>query len=122
MRDYPKLIPFWKENYFVTDMDNETRFADFLKKNPDLSLVAEENDEIVGTVLGSFDGRRGYIQKLVVSKSQRGKGLGKKILVQLVDKLHALGVLYIPISCEAKYLSFYKSCGFKQTEQIAISL
>jgi len=122
MNDYPKLIPFWKENYFVTDMDNEVRFADFLKRNPDLSLVAEENGEIVGTVLGSFDGRRGYIQKLVVSKSQRGKGLGKKILTQLVDKLHALGVLYIPIACEPKYLAFYKSCGFKQTEQIAISL
>lgn len=122
MNDYPKLIPFWKENYFVTDMDNEKRFKDFLEKNPDLSILAEENNEVVGTGLGSFDGRRGYIQKLVVSKSQRGKGLGKKILKVLVDKLHALGVLYIPIACEAKYLEFYKSCGFKQTDQIAISL
>jgi putative acetyltransferase len=74
LSDHQKLIPFWKENYFITEMDNYERFKLFLEKNPDLSFLAEENGEIIGSVLSSFDGRRGYLQKLVVRKSMRNKG------------------------------------------------
>lgn len=63
--DYEKLFPFWKNNYFVSEMDNKEHFVLFLEKNPNLSVLAEENGNIVGTALGSYDGRRGYLQKVV---------------------------------------------------------
>ena len=34
IEDYERLIPFWKENYFVNEMDNIDRFRLFLEKNP----------------------------------------------------------------------------------------
>jgi len=69
IEDYKKLVPFWQENYFVNEMDNRERFQLFLDKNPDLSILAEEDGKIVGTALGSFDGRRGILEN---------KGLGNK--------------------------------------------
>lgn len=120
--DHEKLIPFWKENYFVTEMDNYDRFALFLDKNPDLSFLAEEDGEVVGTALGSFDGRRGYLQKLVVRKDNRGKGLGKKLVEQIIKKLRNLNCLYIPINVEEDLVGFYEHCGFKKTKRIPMSM
>ena len=53
--DYEQLVPFWKANYFVSEMDSKDRFELFLEKNNNLSVLALENETIVGTVLGSFD-------------------------------------------------------------------
>lgn len=122
IEDHEKLIPFWKENYFVNEMDNYDRFKLFLDKNPGLSILVEDNGNVVGTALGSFDGRRGYLQKVVVSKELRRKGLGKQLVEEVVKKLHTVGALYIPISCEEELVSFYESCGFKKTHQISMSI
>lgn len=122
LSDYQSLIEFWKMHYFVNEMDGYDRFRLFLKKNPNLSILIEDNGKIVGTVLGSFDGRRGYIQKLVVNKSYRKKGLGKKLIDTVVKKLEALGALYIPISCEIGNTPFFGKSGFKKTDQVTMSI
>jgi ribosomal protein S18 acetylase RimI-like enzyme len=122
LEDYDKLIQFWKTHYFVRGIDSLKYFKLFLEKNPNLSILAEENGEIIGTALGSFDGRRGYIQKLVVHKDYRRKGIGKELIKRVVKKLQAVGALYIPISCEAENIPFYTKCGFKKTGQVAISM
>src|SRR3989344_4896361 len=119
--DYKELVKFWKENYFVNELDELKPFKLFLKKNPNLSILAEENGKIIGSALGSFDGRRGYVQKLVVDKDFRGKGIGKKLLDLVVKKLKKAGALYIPISCEAEMLPFYEKSGFKKTYQVTVS-
>lgn len=120
--DYANLIPFWKEHYFVTDMDSKDRFQLFLEKNPDVSVLMEDNGVIVGTALGSFDGRRGYIQKVVTAKNARKKGVGKQLVAEVIRRLKALGTLYIPISVEEKNVDFYKECGFKKTTQAPMNM
>jgi ribosomal protein S18 acetylase RimI-like enzyme len=119
--DYGKLVPFWKENYFVKEMDELSIMTRFLAMNPDLSLVAEENGTIVGSVLGSFDGRRGYIQKLVVGKKFRRKGLGSQLIEEVTRRLHDVGALYIPLMVESDLVGFYEKSGFTKTNQIAMS-
>lgn len=121
LRDYDQLIRFWEKNYFVRGIDRLDRLRFFLEKNPDLSVVAESDGEIVGTVLGSFDGRRGYLQKLVVRKDMRGKGIGKKLVKEVVRRLKSLGVVYIHITCETENISFYEKCGFKHDKQATCS-
>ncbi len=121
LEDYNKLIQFWKDNYFLKGIDSFKYYKLFLRKNPHLSLLAEENDKIIGTALGSFDGRRGYIQKLVVHKDYRKKGIGKQLVKKIVKKLQNVGALYIPLNCEKELVPFYINCGFKQTGQVAVS-
>lgn len=120
--DYEGLIIFWKENYFVNEMDNLERLRLFLGKNPGLSILVEVNGTIVGTALGSFDGRRGYLQKLVVSKNIRNQGVGKKLVERIIKKLQTLSATYIPIAVEKEYVSFYINCGFKITEQVPMKI
>lgn len=120
--DYDNLIPFWKANYFVNEMDNKERFKLFLERNHNLSFLAEENRAILGTALGSFDGRRGYIQKVVVDKLYRKKGLGQQLVKKVIEQLQILGATYIPISVEEENTHFYETCGFKKTKQVPMNI
>jgi len=122
IEDYNKLIPFWKENYFVGEMDSLDRFKLFLDKNPKLSFLAEDNGNITGTALGSFDGRRGYLQKVVVDKKFRRQGLGQQLVKKVIEKLKTLGATYIPVSVEEDLVGFYEQCGFKKTSQIPMNI
>ena len=113
IEDYPKLIEFWKTNYLITPLDEFERVKLFLEKNPELSLLAQDDaGEIIGTVLGSFDGRRGSLQKAVVSKSYRGKGIGQELVKKAVTKLQSTGALDIRFNTAEELASFYEECGF----------
>ena len=120
--DYDNLITFWKANYFVNTMDSRDRFELFLEKNFSLSFLAEEEGVILGTTLGSFDGRRGYIQKVVVDREYRKKGFGQQLVQKVIEKLRLLGATYIPISVEVENVHFYENCGFKTTRQVPMNI
>ena len=122
IKDYNKLVPFWKMNYFVSEMDSRDRFKLFLDKNPSLSFLAEDNGNILGTALGSFDGRRGYLQKLVVEKKLRKQGLGQQLVKKVIEKLKDLRAIYIPVSVEEDLVDFYEQCGFKKTDQVPMNI
>src|SRR5256886_13767071 len=47
-----------------------------LQRDPDLFLVAEQDDTIVGSVIGGWDGRRGWIYQLAVKPDHQRKGIG----------------------------------------------
>jgi len=121
INDYARLVPFWKEHYFYNEMDELPGFTLFLNKNPGLGYLAEEGEEIIGTILGSFDGRRGYIQKLVVHKEKRKQGIGKKLLETVISKLVSMGVTYVPISIEPENIAFYEKMGFKRASGVAMN-
>ncbi len=122
VNDNPKLTAFWKENYALYDMDNFEQFKLFLEKNPDLSIVMEDKGEIIGTALGSYDGRRGYIQKIVTNKKLRKQGIGKQLVEEVLKRLKKVGAVYIPISVEEDLVPFYESCGFHKKASISMSI
>ena len=103
-------------------MDSLDRFKLFLDKNPKLSFLAEVNGNIAGTALGSFDGRRGYLQKVVVDKVFRRQGFGQRLVEKVIEKLKTLHATYIPISVEEDLVGFYEQCGFKKTDQIPMNI
>src|SRR5690242_2848983 len=67
--DYAQTAALWHgaqeiRNYIAAD--SPQAIARFLKLNPDTCFVADASGQIIGTILGGFDGRRGYIYHLVV--------------------------------------------------------
>jgi N-acetylglutamate synthase len=113
INDFSKLIIFWQENYKVNVMDDYEHLKLYFEKNPELSTLAEENGETVGTCLESFDGRKGYISKVAVKFDCRKKGLGKKLVLETIKKIKGAGALDIRVACDGKLVPFYEKCGFK---------
>jgi ribosomal protein S18 acetylase RimI-like enzyme len=64
-----------------------------LTRDPDLFLVAETEGEIVGSVIGGYDGRRGLVYHLAVASAFRGMGVGSHLMDELESRLRAKGCL-----------------------------
>ena len=70
--------------------DDELRGT--LKHGPDLLLVADDvGAGVVGVVLGTFDGRRGWIHRLAVHPDHRRKGLATSLVGELEQRLATRG-------------------------------
>lgn len=81
--DYEKVYALWmscKNMGFNNIDDSKEGIERFLKRNPNTSFVAIENDELVGIILGGHDGRRGYIYHMSVAENHRKKGIASSLL------------------------------------------
>lgn len=95
-QDYESAARLWK------DMEKGVRFsrsdvpAEIEKKltrDPDLFLVAELDDELVGTVIGGFDGRRGMVYHLAVAHAHRRRGIAEALMREIEKRLVARGCI-----------------------------
>jgi ribosomal protein S18 acetylase RimI-like enzyme len=88
-----------------------------LKRDPDLFLVAEDEDEIVGAVLGGFDGRRGLVYHLAVAPEHRGRGLGSALMAEIESRLKAKGCrkYYLLVTHDnGGVVDFYRRLGWAE--------
>jgi ribosomal protein S18 acetylase RimI-like enzyme len=93
--DIAAAIGLWQatEGIGMTEADSPAGIAQFLRRNPGLSLVAHEGGEMVATLLCGHDGRRGTLYHLVVRESHRRSGLGRTLVRRCLSGLRAVGVL-----------------------------
>jgi ribosomal protein S18 acetylase RimI-like enzyme len=56
-----------------------------------LLLVATIDDQIVGSVIGGWDGWRGNVYRLAVSPEQRRKGIARRLVAEISSELFAKG-------------------------------
>ena len=92
--DYDGALAVWadEEGIEICEGDEREEIAQYLKRNPGLSRVAEADGKIVGAALCSHDGRRGWIYHLAVAREHRGKGIGKVLIDDCLKGLRALGL------------------------------
>jgi ribosomal protein S18 acetylase RimI-like enzyme len=62
-----------------------------LVRDPELVVVAEDTDGLAAAVLGTFDGRRGWVNRLATRPDQRGHGHASAVLAELERRLSAQG-------------------------------
>ena len=95
IEDYDEVIALFRETPGVTvrAADSRESTAAYFARNPGLSFVAIADDAVVGTAMCGHDGRRGYLQHLVVNPVFRGQGVGEKLFVACLDALAEIGIL-----------------------------
>jgi N-acetylglutamate synthase len=94
LADYDAVVALWRSTPGVglSEADERPNIAAFLAHNPGLSFVAEAAGALVGAVLGSFDGRRGYLHHLAVDPRTRRAGIGRSLVARSLDALAGRGV------------------------------
>ena len=68
----------------VREADSKYAIKNYLLRNPKLNFIAQEDDVIIACVMCGHDGRRGYLQHLVVQPKFRKKGIGKILFSQCI--------------------------------------
>ena len=118
-RDYPAVLALWRTagpGIHVSPSDSQGEIAKKLQRDPDLFLVAEADERVVGTVLGGFDGRRGLVYHLAVDAAWRERGIGSALMDELEARLKARGCLKALLIVHSENLGvigFYEHRGWE---------
>lgn len=116
--DYARMLKLWQSietGMNVGRSDTPEEIQKKLERDPDLFLVAEKNNEIIATVIGAFDGRRGMIYHLATHEKFRGQGIGAMLLAEVEKRLQAKGCLkcYLHVlEDNAEAIQFYANRGW----------
>ena len=94
IEDYDGAIALWDcvDGVEICEGDSRGEIAQYLKRNPGLSRVAEAEGKIVGVALCGHDGRRGWIYHLAVAPEYRRQKVGRLLLNDCVNGLRAAGM------------------------------
>lgn len=92
--DFERAVQLWtgmERGVRVGGSDTLAEIQKKLQRDPDLFLVAETDGELVGTVIGGFDGRRGFIYHLAVHAAHRIHGVGGRLMGEVESRLRSKG-------------------------------
>jgi N-acetylglutamate synthase len=92
--DYDAVIALMQQTPGVSIRDADSREAvgRYLLRNPDLSFVALSGDDFIGCIMSGHDGKRGYLQHLVVLPAYRRQGIASSLVQRCTEALRAHGI------------------------------
>ncbi len=88
--DYEAVHALWMtiKGFAIRSVDDSREGVErFIRRNPDTSVVAEEDGQIVGAILCGHDGRRGCLYHVCVHPDHRRRGIGKSMVVFCMNAL-----------------------------------
>ncbi|MDF2960411.1 MAG: acetyltransferase [Paenibacillus sp.] len=94
-------------------------FARQLSWDSELVLVAIENEQIVGVIVGTIDNHDGYYYRIAVSKQYQRRGIGKALIESMRQRFVQRKVRRIMITVDVHnemILPVYESAGYQATD------
>ena len=122
--DYDDVIKLWESSslpFKPEGRDSRQETTRQMKQNPQLFLGAFEGRTLVGTVVGSYDGRKGWINRLAVDPEHRGRGVAQLLIARIEMALKKKGARIICALVEEsnlKSISLFEKVGYKTHRDI----
>ena len=122
--DQVTVIDLWQRCGLVVPWNDPKKDIERkLVVDADLFLVCVDNNTLIGTAMGGYDGHRGWVNYLAVCPSQQRKGIGRALMAAVEKKL--LGKCCPKINIQVRttnkhVLAFYESLGYKADEVVSL--
>jgi ribosomal protein S18 acetylase RimI-like enzyme len=103
----------------VTDNADDLRRA--LTESKANLLVAEVNGQLIGSIIGTFDGWRGNLYRLAVHPDYRRRGIGRALVAEVEERLARQGVKRITALVEKHHswaTGFWQAVGYGMDSRI----
>jgi ribosomal protein S18 acetylase RimI-like enzyme len=124
-RYFDAVKTLW-EAVFPDDPDwnkAEAAIPAILKAQPELFLLALEDDAVVGSIIAEYDGHRGWLYAAAVVTSHRGRGIGTALVKEAETLLQALGAVKINLqvrTANSEVVSFDEKLGYAAEDRISM--
>ena len=122
--DEASVVSLWQLCELTVPWNNPYKdIARKLKVQPELFLVGMLNSLLIATVMGGYDGHRGWINYLAVHPDFRGQGYAQQVMENVESELRKRGCPKINLqirSGNARVMAFYQKLGF--TDDQALSM
>lgn len=124
IEDTETIVALWTKCDLVKPWNNPYKdITTKLAQGADLFLVAEVGQSIVASVMGGYEGHRGWANYLVVEPSMQGNGYGQQVMAELELRLKEKGCPKINLqvrSSNKKVIEFYLSQGFQVDDSVSL--
>ena len=121
--DTAGVISLWKVCELTRPWNNpELDIQRKLSVNDDLFLVADDDGQIVGSIMGGYEGHRGWINYLAVDPSLQKHGLGRDLMDAVETRLLNKGCPKINLQVRTgndAVIAFYEAIGYSDDECIS---
>ncbi len=124
LEDYDEVLALWTQaGLRLSQSDSREAIKHKLERDADLFLVAVEASTIVGVVMGTYDGRRGWINHLAIAPQQQRQKLGTRLMQEVERRLQQTGCAKINLfilPMNAAVQTFYQRLGYQRDEMIVM--
>lgn len=124
--DYDEALVLWSSAEHLGPVPRD-EVEQKLQRDPELFLAADRVDgdsrALVGVVMGSSDGRRGWIARLVVAAEERGRGIGQALVEELERRFLQSGITRVNLlvlSDNAGGRAFWERLGYPGFEPVVL--
>jgi len=103
LEDYQEMIALWERAglpHRPQGRDSRTAIAAQLERDPELFLGAFSQGKLIGTVIGSDDGRKGWLNRLAIDPDYRRQGIARMLIAEAERRLKARGRKIIAVLVE----------------------
>lgn len=122
--DGPQLVALWTACDLVRPWNDP--YKDIERKlavEDDLFLVTEVAGTLVGSVMGGYDGHRGWIYYLAVAPDRRRHGLGRALIAEMERRLVARGCPKVNLQVRLgneETLEFYLRLNYSRDDVLGL--
>lgn len=118
--DEKSLVQLWNDCELVVPWNNPHRdIQRKLKVQPELFLVSIHENRLVASVMGGYDGHRGWVYYLAVHPDYQRKGFARQMMLEIEKRLGNMGCAKINLqvrNTNLRVIEFYKRIGYKSDE------
>ena len=121
--EYDAVIELWKRAglpFKAKGRDGREHMSKELRENPDLFLGAYEEEELIGVIVGTDDGRKGWINRLAVLPEYRHVGVARALIASCEEAFRKRGRRIICRLVEDNFesLELFKKAGYVKHNDI----
>jgi N-acetylglutamate synthase len=123
--DYDRIAALWEQAglpFRPRGRDRRDRVEMEMAASRSVYLGAEHDGELVGVVVATDDGRKGWINRLAVKPTARRRGVARALVAAAEARLSARGILIIACLIELENvgsLELFADLGYVRADHIA---
>ena len=123
-KDENAVIGLWQRCNLAKSWNNPKQDIERkLKVNPELFLVGVIGGKVVATVMGGYDGHRGWVYYLGVDPAYQKKGLGRQMMKAVEGKILAMGCPKVNLQVREDnkvVVGFYENIGYATEDRVSM--
>jgi ribosomal protein S18 acetylase RimI-like enzyme len=122
--DYDQIVALWKRArlpFKPSGRDRKSAVQTQMAEDPGFFIGAFEGNRLVGVVVATSDGRKGWINRLAVDPDFRRMGVAEKLIAEAEKVLHKHGLrMFCALIDDDNKVSkqLFKKCGYKEHRDI----
>ena len=122
--DENAVVDLWLKCQLVVPWNNPRKdIARKLKVNPELFLVGTLAGKVIASVMGGYEGHRGWINYLAVDPACQRQNIGIRMAEAVEHRLRSMGCpkicLQVRLSNQVA-ISFYESIGYRNDQVVGL--